>query len=778
MPISAPTSARSRPAALLPYLAHLAVVLFVFAPVLFEGRMLFLRDVSAVYYPDYVFLHDALRHGVWPLWNPTSDAGAPFLMPYPVMVALVACFGPQRALALGPALHVLLAMCGTTALSRRRGGGPWGAWLAGAILGLSGYVQSSLLFPVFLAAAWAPFVLLAYDRLRETPSPRATAALGALVALQLSTFGGELVMQTLLLGLFLGLPRSRRSWAALVAAGLLAGLLAAPVLLGSRAMLAGSARGAGFSPDVGLSFSAPVPVLLEALLPRFLGDPHTFSDYGFWGQSYFPEGYPFFLSLYLGPLALLLALRAGRDRLWLLAGLGVLASLGAHGPLAELLVPLMRTFRVPVKFFFLTTFAIALLAGRGLDRSLLARRSAWSVALPGLLLLGLSALLWRDPGAPARLLGSAWPGLLDWRAQVVASLEWPTALLRTGALCLAAGLALAAGRRLAPLAGVAVVFDLLIVAAPLNPVAEPEFYALRPEMRSLLRQASSEGPYRWFSCGLKAVPPVRFDPGIAVRNRDYWLYAMERQSLLPRTHVLDGLEGAYDEDRTGLSPAGATLPTAERDPALLARYYRRLRLANVRFVISYRPLPPELVSLRGRVAFREVLDPLLLYELRDPLPRAYWVGEHEVAAGNAAARLEEPGFDAARRVLLHAPPPVLLAVGGAAGPADVRFELVDPHTVRLRAKSPPGFVVVSMGYDRAWQAEGPDGPSPLLRANGRYWALPTPGGEREWLVRYRPSWLPAALGLAALGALAAIVLSLASGRAPGIPSERLAADTQ
>ena len=83
-----------------------------------------------------------------------------------------------------------------------------------------------------------------------------------------------------------------------------------------------------------MSYSAPPATLVEAALPRFLGDTHTFSDVGFWGQAFFPGGSPFFLSLYLGPVVLLLAARAGcREwRLWALAAAGVLFALGSFGP--------------------------------------------------------------------------------------------------------------------------------------------------------------------------------------------------------------------------------------------------------------------------------------------------------------------------------------------------------------------------------------------------------------------------------------------------------------
>jgi hypothetical protein len=759
---------RARLHSWLPYLAHAGLVLLMFAPVLFGGRVFYARDISVGYYPDYVFLHDALGRGAWPLWNPTSDAGAPFFMPYPVTALLVFVLGPALALGVGPALHVLLAMCGTTALARTEGVGPWGAWLAGAVLGLSGYLQSSLLFPVFLAAAWTPWILLAYSRLRESPASRPIAGLAALAALQLSTLGGEIVLQTALLALVLGLPRSMRAAKGLLAAGILAALLSAPVVLGARAVLEGTPRGAGFSPAQALSFSAPWPVLLEAVIPRFLGDPHTFSDYGFWGQQFFPEGYPFFLSLYLGPLALLLAAAAGRDRLWLVAVLGVLLSLGAHGPLGGILAPLMHTFRVPVKFFFLTSFAVAMLAGRGFDRFLSAPRAAASVLLPGLTLLLVAALVHRDPGLPARLLSGVLPELADARSRVVAATEWPAALLGTGAMGLAGGLALMGGRRIAPLAGVAVALDLLVVTQRLNPSAGRSFYELRPEVKEPLRDASAGPPFRVFSYGLTATPPVRFEPTIAVRNSDYWLYAMERQSLQPRAHVLDGLEGAFDEDRTGLLPVEAALSPEQRDPRYFADHYRRLQLANVRLVFSYRPLPEALVALRARIAFPEVLDPLLLYELRDALPRAFWVGEVETlpAGASASSRLEDPGFDPRRTAVVQNGSLALPALRPDVSslPLPVSFEQVDPNTVRLRSDTPPGLIVISQGYDSGWRAELSGGPVPLFRANGRYTALVTPGGSQEWTLSFRPRWVRPALLLFSLGALGCLGLLASKGR--------------
>ena len=89
----------------------------------------------------------------------------------------------------------------------------------------------------------------------------------------------------------------------------------------------------------------------------------------------------------------------------------------------------------------------------------------------------------------------------------------------------------------------------------------------------------------------------------------------------------------------------------------------------------------------------------------------------------------------------------------------VRYEPEDAHTVRISARTPPGFVVVLDGHHPDWTAEDESGPVPVLRAGERYRALPTPGGERHFTLRYRPRWRAPALALAAMGALAALVLA-------------------
>jgi hypothetical protein len=720
------------------FAVHVLVAVWVFAPALWGGRTLYFRDISTYFYPNLVFLERSLEGGVFPLWNPAVDGGAPFLMIYPVDVLLVALGGAGIALAAGPPLHMLLASTGASALGRELGMSRLAAATCGLVFALSGFMVSAVnLMEKHQAAAWAPLVLLATLRCARRPGPAQAALLAVAAALQLSTLAGEIVLQTAAAAAVLISWRSidRHVLSALAGAGFLAALLSAPALLGAAAVMKDTRRGSGFGAAEALSGSASPLELAGILLPRFFGDMHTFSDAGFWGQDVFPGGFPYLLSLYLGVAALALAAAAGRDRLWLMVGAAILLALGAHGPFAPVLASLV-VFRAPVKFLFLASLGVALLVGRGLDR---ARRSRaqWLTLAPGVALtlvaIGLHA-------APERTLAALtiFPALADPATQAVIRAAWPAAFLLSGVLALAVGAAATHGGRIAAAAGVVVVLDLLAVNGDVNRFAPAVFYELRPEVRALLAPVFRGEPARVFGYGIGNTPGLPVAPSLLRENADVWLYYLDRQVLWGRAAVLDGLETAFDEDRTAWAPPGASLSAAESRPDAFDSVHARLRLANVRWILSFAPLPVALVSERGTAQLPEVLVPLRLYEMREPLPRAFFASD--------------PGAPEAG----PAPPVEVVAQG--------------PHEVRLRARTPPGYVVLLAGWNPGWRAWSGDGAEvEVVRAGPRYTALATPGGEQAFHLRYRPRWWPRALALLALGAmatLAALGWSLRS-RPPG-----------
>jgi len=214
---------------------HVLVAAWVFAPALWGGRMLYFRDISTYFYPNLVFLGRSIADGVFPLWNPAVDAGSPFLLVYPLDILLVAVAGPPAALALGPPLHMLIASLGASALGRRLGLAPVAAWTCGLVFALSGFMVWAVnLVPLHQAAAWAPVVLLLALRCASRPDAGRVVLLAGALALQVSTLGGEIVLQT-------------------AAAAAIAALLSAPALLGVAAIVKDTRRGAGLLGAVGVA---------------------------------------------------------------------------------------------------------------------------------------------------------------------------------------------------------------------------------------------------------------------------------------------------------------------------------------------------------------------------------------------------------------------------------------------------------------------------------------------------------------------------------------------
>ena len=62
------------------FLWTLGLLIFISYPGLLLGTRAFCyRDAGLFSYPVAYYLRDALWHGHWPLWNPCSNCGAPFL---------------------------------------------------------------------------------------------------------------------------------------------------------------------------------------------------------------------------------------------------------------------------------------------------------------------------------------------------------------------------------------------------------------------------------------------------------------------------------------------------------------------------------------------------------------------------------------------------------------------------------------------------------------------------------------------------------------------------
>jgi hypothetical protein len=743
-------------------------------------RSYFFRDFTVTFLPLRLFAARELGEGRLATWNPFVFEGS-FQLP--------ALYPPELLHALRPdpvfvswllTMHLPLAALAAYWLARELGASRPGAFVSGAVYSLAGLALSCLNLYVFLQAlALAPFVigLLRRAALR---GGRAMVAAAALVALALSTLAVEFVAQAIVLGLALGLAAApgRVGLARLgLALGLGLALAGLPIGL-TLGLLPETARGAGFAPDVALANAVHPAVLLQSLLPGLFGLPYAPAE-AWWGGRFFSKGLPYFLSLYLGPLALALAAvgiaalpRRIRPVLLAFAALGLWYALGERGGLAPLVarLPLAGSFRFPSKALLLPHLAVALAAGFAVERLRFGRAWGWLAAAGGLaaaVAVGVAVLV---SAAPAGLV--AWTGVVPSYWPTVAEVtrhEAGVVLL----LVLAVGvIAWAVGRRLLrPSAAVAlvaalVVADLARAGVGLNRQENASFFDPLPEIAALRLDDLDGG--RVFSYGLDHSPAFREVLARGGRNVTLTGLYLDRQVLGPYTNVIDGIEAAESSDLTGLAPRERELSPEAYEPARAGQLVPWFRNAGVARVLSLDPLSdPELVPLKAVPAGPPGVA-IHVYGL-NTWPRAS-LACRATPVADAEQALAVPyrkGFDPWREV-------ALVRAGGE-GPDDALPATCTKGRARRVAwtaseeryeveTNASAYLVVRASHARGWRALVDGVPAPVLRANGKHRAVAVNAGRHEVVLRYEAPGLVAGAAASLLGLLAAAVLWGASGR--------------
>jgi len=263
-------------------------------PIDFTTRV---TDLYTQYIPVLSRAATELRAGHIPLWNPDQLAGVPMLPSwfefgvfYPLNgLYLVAPI--HQAIGWTTCLHIAIAGAGMWWLASVIGLSKVGAWTAALIYMLS---RPFAFEPnLFHAMALAPAVLAAWWRLGAAPSRRATALAAALLALQISTGGTQMVLYTMYASVcFFAAARwsgdaTIPMWHALgcaaVALGLGAGT-AAVLLLPTASLAQASGRTfGGLSLEATLPFPTPtIGALLQELGSSQPGLPRAFFGWSTW----------------------------------------------------------------------------------------------------------------------------------------------------------------------------------------------------------------------------------------------------------------------------------------------------------------------------------------------------------------------------------------------------------------------------------------------------------------------------------------------------------------
>lgn len=771
-----------------------ALVLLLFSDSVFRGRVFYERDLHLDWYTQMESFARSVAAGSLPLWDTTLAFGQPLLADpsaqilYPV-TWLNLVMRPWWCYTVFVVFHSGLAALGTHRLGTRIGLSRLGALTAAAVWIASGPFLSMVnTWQHFAGAAWIPWVLVAALRALESPSLRTATTWGAVAAGQVFAGSADVCLMTALLSGGLIARRiewrtptaraNRRLLAHAAAATGLAMLLSAAVWLPALDIARGSSRW-NYPEDVRTAWSLPPAALPGLVLPL--------SDEGLSllhpGSSLHEgrEGGPLLASLYLGlPCFAFVGLALGSRGTpwrWSLGGTlaaALLASLGSHTPFfpaAAFVVPLLRAFRYPSKAMIVASLAWALLAGLGVDawggaRTWTRRPAAALVALPLLLMLGevlpspgWGALAELAPSERLRLAFAVVSGavvlILLWRDRLRPSAPWPS------------------------VAAVLVVADLVVAHRGLNRTAPAALVSFRPPVIEAVTATDHSRiyVYDYMTPGssqryLKRDDPYAiYRPGPGASVEDLQVLS---QRLYPFPPVAGrwGLEGSYDLDLRGLYPLPLGdlvqfLRRVEGTPA----HRRLLELGAVRSVVALHTVgfedlgpPRQLPSLFP--------DPIRIFRVPDPLPRAYAVGGVRVAEGGAAlGALVDPSFEPNRDVVLSAGVPRASEAGFH---ATARLATLAPDRVEIDADlSADGYVVLVDSYDPGWTATLDGSPADVVRANVAFRAVGVPAGHHYIVMRYRP---PAVLWGLAASALAwaalAVTASLRGGTAPPTGSGR------
>jgi hypothetical protein len=361
----------------------------------------FFRDVYNFYYPRKVLLGAALRAGTFPLWDPLTSGGQPYLATptymafYPANV-LYAILPPVVAFNWILVLHYLLDAVFAYWLGRVVKLSQVAAFVVGIAYAFAGVTLSCASLGGWpLALPWIPLALgLTHRALRDGRSfvPAALAASMPLFASMPETAALLFLLIVIWALALRDVPRRRRVAGIAIVIGGAVGLSLIATLPATATMAQSSRGETRRSWESFTQWSVHPRRMPELIVPQYFGPTDTLDDRDYWGREWESKGFPLVLSIYFGaPLLLLAAFGAmrcpssdiPRRTLAALALLAIALSLGRYLPGFRLIydyIPLVTIFRFPVKMLVLALLPIALLAGCAAERVSSDRRSALLIA--------------------------------------------------------------------------------------------------------------------------------------------------------------------------------------------------------------------------------------------------------------------------------------------------------------------------------------------------------------------------------------------------------------
>jgi hypothetical protein len=781
----------------LPPLLYAAVTVLLFRKFVFTGEMLFGQDTLSLGFMARDFFAQALRDGVFPLWNPVILGGTPFLDSlaggdslYPTSLLLLV-LEPYRALGWKLVVHVFLAGLFTYGWIRALGLSRAAALLAGLAYLLAPFIVT-LVYPghdgKLFVTALTPLLFWATERsfARSGIGPLAlTSIVIALVILTthfqqayflFGAVGVYAAVRTVTLWRSGGGPRRALSRFGLfllfsvLGAGM-ASIQLLPavgyVLESSRRTVTTTRATEEGSMAYSSSWSMHPEEALSMVVPEFAGNSAGgagWTENTYWGRNIFKLNHE-----YAGLVVLLLASlsflggprREVRLTLAVVGAVALLYALGTHTPVWRIffeLVPGISLFRAPSIAAFLFGFGAVTLMAFGAERVLLGPPDSRPAG-------GESEGAQRGSGKKARR-GTAAPDRSGRDLHILAA---ATGFLLLGTILAASGTLTSAWNSI-------LYSELTDGKAEALLRAEP--FIVRGFFLAMILAAATWA-LTWAVRG-RRIPPAAWLAGVALlvvvdlarvddpfiqtqsfrewsapdptirhmtqqvtRDDPFRVFSMLQrgQDVKPGMYGLELAAGHHPNDlaryRELIGMVGSGEPAHLFDPATGQFGLSLFQILNIRYLLwpsyQYGPIPG--IEPVSQATLAGGRPYLDLYEL-PTLPRARLVGEAIVLPEEETVPyLRSPQFRPAEEVVLTEPPPISLGGGEPGG--EVRWVEKGINRLRLRVQTDASaLLVLAENWYPAWKARVDGQETAVLRANHTLRAIPVAPGEHDVEVYY------------------------------------------
>jgi Bacterial membrane protein YfhO len=741
-----------------------------------DGKVPFFRDLGTYSYPLLYSLAEAFRAHELPLWNRHAGMGFPLLADFqsgtfypPHLLLLVFPF--FSAIQFLFILHYVIAAVGAYVLCRHWRYCPALA-LLGALLFTFGGIMVSLtnLLNHFQTAVWLPWSVYLWESFLRQTSWKSFVLLSFVLLIQL--FGGSPEIYILSAGLLLcdgiaiayseGRRRYARPLCLLLVVNITVALLIMVQLLPTIELIVQSRRQEPIPYGEAVNWSLRPLNLLNLI---FL-DKEVSTKIAVGAQPFLGLGIPFFLSYYMGSIALFsiclwLLLSTTKEKIFLsiLIIASTILALGMFTPIYPFLyrhIPLFGTLRYPEKFFFFTYALLLYVILRGLgeffnSESSRSNKAFLFLALMMALIIVFYVFLRASPESllafVIRSVGLAIPPQITFAstASVLVNLERQMALWVGLLLLLFAAKKGYLRNWLANVLIVATVFvDLSSAHQSYQYLLKPDFIFRDPR---ILQHPDPE-PNRVFY--YPAGPNLHPNTFVLQRKPTFQeVYSVLFANLFPNTGTVYGFD--YMQDINALATESYVRFLRFANSIDADKLFRLLGALNVRYVTSFQSLNYSGITLQHY--FPQY--PSWLYRIDRVVPRAYIVNRAavETDSGKILERLSDNHFDPAREVLLSEP----VSLPGRtdfAGEAKI-LTYANQRVLIQATLNNSGVLILSDSFYPGWHAYIDGKEEKILRANWFFRAISLSEGKHAVEFRYEPRsfTIGFAISLATLAAL-------------------------